>query len=291
VNATYTIPWTLAGGTYTLRAVADIGASVKESNETNNSRDSAPLTLFQPDVLVTAAVVPALTQGETASVTLTVLNQGLGDARPFSVSVVLTRDGSVCNRINTCDESDDDWWLGAASIPGLAAGAQVTIVAPTNIPADFPAVSWYVLTVVDHVGALRESNTANNISLWGSADVQPPPSALTVGIDIKPGSTPNSINLGSGGVVPVAILSSETFDARTVDPLSVTLESSPIVLRGNGTPSVSVEDVNGDGLADLVVHVATSALQLTTTSTVAVLQGRTYAGVGIVGHDDVNVVP
>ena len=38
---------------------------------------------------------------------------------------------------------------------------------------------------------------------------------MIVAIDIKPGSYPNSINLKSNGKVPVAILSSPTFDATT----------------------------------------------------------------------------
>ncbi|MCJ7728735.1 MAG: hypothetical protein MUO27_02470 [Sedimentisphaerales bacterium] len=42
-------------------------------------------------------------------------------------------------------------------------------------------------------------------------------------IDIKPGSWPNAINLGSNGVIPVAILSSQYFDATTVKPESVEL--------------------------------------------------------------------
>ena len=48
-----------------------------------------------------------------------------------------------------------------------------------------------------------------------------PAAAVTVVIDIKPGSSTNPINLRAHGVIPVAILSSESFDARTVDPASV----------------------------------------------------------------------
>ena len=47
--------------------------------------------------------------------------------------------------------------------------------------------------------------------------------AINVTIDIKPGAFPNSINLGSNGNVPMAILSSADFDATTVDPETVTL--------------------------------------------------------------------
>ncbi len=50
-----------------------------------------------------------------------------------------------------------------------------------------------------------------------------PTLALTVAIGINPGSFPNNINLSSSGVVPVAILSSTTFDATRVNPESVTL--------------------------------------------------------------------
>lgn len=84
---------------------------------------------------------------------------------------------------------------------------------------------------------------------------------LRVQIDIKPGSFPNSINLGSEGTVPMAILSSATFDATTVDPVTVSLASAPVKLKGKGTPMASFEDVDGNGLPDLVVQVSTEALQ------------------------------
>jgi hypothetical protein len=114
---------------------------------------------------------------------------------------------------------------------------------------------------------------------------------LPVSIDIKPGSFPNSINLGSGGTVPVAIFSTTTFDARTVDPTTVTLASAPVALKGKGTLMTSFEDVNGDGLLDLVIHVSTSALQLSETDTEAVLEGKTSGGTPIRGQDTVRVVP
>jgi len=114
---------------------------------------------------------------------------------------------------------------------------------------------------------------------------------LTVQIDIKPGGFPNSINQGSRGTVPVAIFSTATFDARTLDPTTVTLASAQVVLKGNGTLMSSVEDVDADGLLDLVVHVETEALQLSETDTEAVLEGKTSDGTAIRGIDSVRVVP
>ena len=115
---------------------------------------------------------------------------------------------------------------------------------------------------------------------------------IEVNIDIKPGEEPNSINLGSNGKVPVAILSSPTFDASTVDPASVTLAGSKVALKGKGDKYMAaVQDVNGDRLPDLIVHVDTMAFQLTAGDTEAVLEGKTYAGLCIRGTDTVRIVP
>jgi len=114
--------------------------------------------------------------------------------------------------------------------------------------------------------------------------------ARTVAIDIKPGSDPNSIKLGSDGNVPVAIFSTPDFDATTVDPETITLASAPVKLKGNGTPQSSFEDVDGDGLLDQVVHVDTTALELSETDEEAILDGKTFSGISIQGVDTVRVI-
>ena len=80
-------------------------------------------------------------------------------------------------------------------------------------------------------------------------------------IDIKPGSYPNSINLGSNGVVPVAILSSSDFDATAIPADTVFLAGSGVAVRGKGNKLMAhEEDVNEDGFIDLVVQVETENL-------------------------------
>jgi hypothetical protein len=110
------------------------------------------------------------------------------------------------------------------------------------------------------------------------------PSIAIVKIDIKPGGEPNSINLTSKGVTPVAILSSSDFDAATVVPDSVRFAHSS-ALR-----SFALDDVNDDGLPDLVMHFETRSLQLDTTSTMAVLTGTTLSGTQVIGLDTVRIV-
>ena len=114
---------------------------------------------------------------------------------------------------------------------------------------------------------------------------------IPIVIDIKPGEEPNSINLGSKGSVPVAILSTETFDATSVDLSSVRFAGAPIRTKHNGTFQASFEDVNGNGLLDLVAHFETHALDLDDTSTEATLTGIGGMDRCIAGTDSVNIVP
>ena len=98
-----------------------------------------------------------------------------------------------------------------------------------------------------------------------------------VAVDLKPGSQEDRISPRSRGVVPIAILSSADFDARTVEPASVWLGGACPVgeahLRGH------VEDANGDGRTDLVLHFNTGALLASVASpTGAALTGRTSTG-------------
>jgi hypothetical protein len=81
-----------------------------------------------------------------------------------------------------------------------------------------------------------------------------------VDIDIRPGSDSNSINLGARGLVPVAVLTTDDFDATTVDPVTVSFAGA-LPLRW------ATEDVDGDGDLNLLFHFKTRELQLDMTST------------------------
>ncbi len=110
------------------------------------------------------------------------------------------------------------------------------------------------------------------------------------GVDIKPGDDSNDINLRSRGKTPVAILSTTTFDAGTINPLTVTVAGAPVILTPNGTPMSSLEDINGDGLLDLVVHVSTAALQPDSDDD-CLVEGTTFHGQYFFGFDTVALVP
>ncbi|MBN2396462.1 MAG: hypothetical protein JXC36_08400, partial [Candidatus Atribacteria bacterium] len=77
---------------------------------------------------------------------------------------------------------------------------------------------------------------------WTRFDVLLP---IDVSIDIKPGSYPNSINLKSKGVVPVAVLTTETFDSSTIDPTTVEF-------AGAAPVKWHLEDIDKDGDIDML---------------------------------------
>jgi hypothetical protein len=116
---------------------------------------------------------------------------------------------------------------------------------------------------------------------------------IEVAVDIKPGSYPNAINLGSYGLVPVAILSSEQFNATTVNPDTVELGGAGVEVRGKSNKFMAhEEDVNGDGLVDLVLQVASQNLDPGAFQDgYGILTGITYDGKAIQGKDEVIIVP
>ena len=110
------------------------------------------------------------------------------------------------------------------------------------------------------------------------------PTTITVAIDIKPGSFPNSINPKSRGVIPVAILTTDSFDATTVD--STTVLFGP---TGTEAPPVhaAIEDVDLDGDTDLILHFNTQATGIQCGDTSASLSAETFSGQMIEGSDSI----
>lgn len=113
----------------------------------------------------------------------------------------------------------------------------------------------------------------------------PDDGTINVGIDVKPESCPSSINLGSHGRMWVAVWTTDSFDASTIDPGTVDFAGAAPVRS-------KMEDVDGDGDLDLLLQFKTQELvDLDETSTTATLTGETYGGQPIEGTFLVNIVP
>jgi len=135
---------------------------------------------------------------------------------------------------------------------------------------------------------------------WSPVDAEEMtcPTHTSVTIDIKPGSDPNSIQLASHGVVPVAVLTTPGFDASQFTPEVAHLNDATTAMIAGCTGAMAVrwarDDVNGDGWPDLVFFFNTQNLDLTSSSTAASLMAHGSYGstiLHITGTDTVKIRP
>jgi parallel beta-helix repeat protein len=117
------------------------------------------------------------------------------------------------------------------------------------------------------------------------ADESASSAPIALQIDIKPGGNPNSINLKSRGLVPVAVLTTETFEK------AFAIDFGSIEFAGAKAVRWSFQDVDQDGDDDVLFHFETQALNLNEDSTEATLSGTLMDGTEIAGEDQVRIVP
>ncbi|MDD3642808.1 MAG: hypothetical protein PHQ19_05025 [Candidatus Krumholzibacteria bacterium] len=115
-----------------------------------------------------------------------------------------------------------------------------------------------------------------------------------VTIDIKPGSDVNPINCtNDNGVVPVAILTTDGFDAAAVDHTTVRFGPWGAYETHSDNQGMKrhVEDVDQDGDMDLVFHFRRGETGIACGDTIAVLWGTTFDGYGFEASDHIRTVP
>lgn len=117
------------------------------------------------------------------------------------------------------------------------------------------------------------------------------PEVQQISIEIKPGSTDLApINPKSKGKIPVALLSSKEFNALNANPAMLTFGAT-----GNEASlshcGASGEDVNGDGLLDLVCHFENQTAGFEKGDLEGILRGRTSTGRAFEGRGRLKVIP
>ncbi|HWH33414.1 MAG TPA: hypothetical protein VNU01_12160, partial [Egibacteraceae bacterium] len=109
-------------------------------------------------------------------------------------------------------------------------------------------------------------------------------------IDIKPGSFPNAVNVKQKGLIPVAVLSTPTFDAPA-QVVASSLRFGATGIEESWVRCGAPEDVDGDGLADLVCHFDATLTGFDCSSTVGVLTGRLLDGTAFESQYTIKVTP
>ena len=135
-------------------------------------------------------------------------------------------------------------------------------------PCD-PSATEFVLApgVYSTLTGFYENGDPINLTFYGNISINLVSLDSGMEIDIKPGDEQNNINLKSNGVVPVAVLTNEKFDASMIEPITAQF-------AGAAPVQWSLEDVDGDGDKDVIFHFRTQELNLTDESTEATLTAQ-----------------
>jgi len=197
-------------------------------------------------------------------------------------TTTLTAEGFDINVNSLGDVTSDTVF----SIPLEAGGSWVGNVYTAGNPG-----TWTI------TGTYNNPDTGQPVEGTTEITVLPP---VTVNIDIKPGSDPNSINPKSKGMLPIAILGNG-LDVTQIDPVTININGVTLATRApkrkNKPPKLafSYEDVNGDGILDMVVFFRVQDLAnaglLVKTTTQLTLTGALNDGTPITGTDSIRIVP
>ena len=204
---------------------------------------------------------------------------------------------------------DDPVWLAAFTNVQTSLGARVdSVFLPETacrrgafVLLDSPGGTWFVPFDEPTFLGLWGSSAAQQLCRVGAVSdriAEGLYDPTVVPVDILPDQFPNTIDLSSPEKLPVAILSTSGFDATQVNPWTVKLAGASLQgftghhyryhCRAGGR--AREEDVNGDGLLDLVVHFRVKTLRFHPSDVIADLWGKTRDGTPFGGTDVVEVV-
>ena len=162
--------------------------------------------------------------------------------------------------LNGNGQIDEDTGIFFVELTG-AVNLDITVAA--FVPGDGSV--GFTLSLIDDsldgTGTVLVTDGAGNESTV-DCSVTAIPSELVVDIDIKPGSDPNSLNLNGNGVVPVGVFGSNAFNVADINVSSVVAgvdadsdgEIDVSALPAAAVHGGHIEDIDGDGINDIVFH-------------------------------------
>jgi hypothetical protein len=162
--------------------------------------------------------------------------------------------------------------------------------APTDSTGTVPWLGEYLGLVVDSTNAYIALTSGISDSKGDVFfDSLPNSPTTSTNCDIKPGSDPNSINLKSRDVVPVAVLGTTSFDVQDIDETTVVF--GPSAATEAHKALIHFDDVDSDGDQDAVFHFRTQNTGIQSGDTQACISWTTNAGNMFTCCDSVRTIP
>ncbi len=156
-TVTFSAATSASAGAWQMYAIVDNGEAVDEADEANNVAGPTEVIWLSGGVdLVITAITPsdaAPPVGDTITVEITVLNQGVTDSAAFSVE--LFRDAETA--LSVGDTGD------ASEAVALLAGGSYATVSFTGISSAL-IENWLTCAIVDNGGSVAEDDETNNVA-------------------------------------------------------------------------------------------------------------------------------
>ncbi len=227
--------------------------------------------------------------GNPVTCTVTVTNNGPGLPRAVTVADTLT---------TALAPAQYTMGTPVASVGAHAAAAPCTVTPPNAFSCAVGTIPVGETATVTVPVTPRAPGSFVNTASVSTASTDPVSSNnsaqdsvvvyLPVSVDVQPGDAINAINTGRNGVVPVAVLTTPTFDATTIDVRTVCFgdvgapsERSCTEVHGTG----HLVDVDRDRDLDLLLHYSFARTGIDVGDTQACLIGMTRSGIGVFGCD------
>jgi hypothetical protein len=173
-------------------------------------------------------------------------------------AIMAAADTYVVNEDRTLTVSASDGVLANDSSAPNSAYTAALVDDPTHGTVELnPDGSFTYAPAQDFFGTDKFTYTATdgeNVSDKATVTITVS-SVLDASIDVKPGSDANSINVNNHGTIAVAILTTAAFNAAAVNAASV-------VFAAASAEQWSLQDVDGDGDTDLLLHFRTQETNL-----------------------------
>ena len=212
----------------------------------------------------------------------------LAQIEPAEVNIVLP-DGETATISKAVEIGEDVGTVDVWGVVSADAGLTVTLAPTVHSDVVGPTTVSFTETIAIDAGGPKYATVTFYYGDYGdTAQTEIGNQTISVtegGLDIKPGSLPNSINTKKNGVTAVALLGSSTFDVTTVDVETLRFGPNDAEPKHDltilATYVFHLEDVNYDGNTDLVSHYKTKDTGIAVNQTSACLDYDLKIPVGV----------